>query len=45
MNCPKCGASMTEVSKWEMAPFGGWKCPVDGFTVSKKTSVKIKKKS
>lgn len=38
MSCPNCGTTMDEVSKWEMAPFGGWKCPSCGLTISRKTS-------
>ena len=38
MNCPNCGTTMEEVSKWEMAPFGGWVCPYYGLKISRKTS-------
>lgn len=38
MNCPNCGTAMEEVSKWQMAPFGGWVCPGCGLKISKKTS-------
>lgn len=43
MNCPSCGTKMDEVSKWELAPFGGYKCPSCGLTVNKKTSSKTYK--
>lgn len=38
MTCPNCGATMDEVSKWEMAPYGGYKCPSCGLKIAKKTS-------
>lgn len=38
MRCPSCGAEMNEVSKWQMAPYGGWECPNCGLKISKKTS-------
>lgn len=37
MTCPKCGKTMNEISKWQMAPYGGWCCPGCGLTISKKT--------
>ena len=43
MNCPNCGTAMEEVSKWQMAPFGGWVCPSCGLKISKKTSYKCKR--
>lgn len=38
MNCPSCGTEMNVVSKWRMAPYGGWECPKCGLKISKKTS-------
>ncbi len=40
MTCPKCGNFMQEVSRWQMAPYGGWKCPSCGLQISKKTTSK-----
>ena len=40
MNCPNCGTGMNEVSRWEMAPYGGW-CPSCGLKIAKKTSSKM----
>ena len=44
MRCPNCGSEMKEVSKWEMAPFGGYECPDCGLKISKKTSGKKSEK-
>lgn len=44
MTCPKCGSKMEEVSKWKMAPFGGYKCPNCNLCISKKTSSKTSEK-
>ena len=43
MNCPSCGTQMKEVSKWEIAPYGGYKCPNCSLTISKKTTSKTYK--
>lgn len=43
MNCPSCGSTMNSVSKWEMAPYGGWKCPGCGLRIPKLTSGKFAK--
>lgn len=44
MRCPNCGKEMKEVSKWDMAPFGGWKCEGCGLTISKKSSDRVFKR-
>ena len=44
MKCPNCGNEMKEVSKWEIAPYGGWKCEGCGLTIAKKSSSKTGKK-
>lgn len=41
MTCPKCGSEMKEISKWEKAPYGGWKCPNCNLEIPKLTSSKI----
>lgn len=38
MTCPNCGTTMNEVSKWDMAPFGGYICPECNLHIAKKTS-------
>jgi transposase-like protein len=43
MKCPSCGETMNEVSKWQMAPFGGYECPSCGLKISKKTSDKVQR--
>ena len=40
MNCSNCGTGMEEVSKWQMAPFGGWVCPSCGLKISKKSGAR-----
>lgn len=33
--CPSCSGIMNEVSKYELAPYGGWICPKCGRKVCK----------
>ncbi len=41
MVCPNCGKWMEEVSKYYIAPYGGYKCPECGLVIAKKTTSRI----
>lgn len=41
MICPRCSSVMSELSKWECAPFGGYICRSCNLRINKKNTQKI----